>query len=114
MADPNLTESAWQRATADAGRIYPTTAFEVAAALMTIIFGAIAAVVSGGGIIRSSADAPGAEEWTNRIVELLSEHVDANAAREFIEAPKNVNGFKERLDAQTRALDRIIDGLNEG
>jgi hypothetical protein len=48
MSEPNLNESAWQRATADAGRIYPTTAFEVAATLMTIIFGAIAAVVSAG------------------------------------------------------------------
>lgn len=48
MSDPNLTESAWQRAMTDAARIYPTTAFEVAATLMTIIFGAIAAVVSAG------------------------------------------------------------------
>jgi hypothetical protein len=48
MANPNLSESTWQRATTDAGRIYPTTAFEVAATLMTIIFGAIAAVASSG------------------------------------------------------------------
>lgn len=48
MTDPNLNESAWRRAIADAARTYPTTAFEVAATLMTIIFGAVAAVVSAG------------------------------------------------------------------
>jgi hypothetical protein len=46
MADPNLTESAWQRALSAARRVYPSTEFEVAAALMTIIAGAIAAVAS--------------------------------------------------------------------
>lgn len=48
MADPNLTESAWQKAKQDAARIYPTTEFGVAATLMTIIFGAVAAVASTG------------------------------------------------------------------
>ena len=46
MTAPNLNESAWQRAAAAAGRVYPSTEFEVAAALMTIIAGAIAAVTS--------------------------------------------------------------------
>jgi len=46
MADPDLTESAWQRALSAARRVYPSTEFEVAAALMTIIAGAIAAVAS--------------------------------------------------------------------
>lgn len=48
MADPDLTESAWRKAKQDAGRIYPSTEFEVAAALMTIIAGAVAAVASAG------------------------------------------------------------------
>jgi hypothetical protein len=48
MTDPNLRESAWQRAKVDAARIYPTTEFGVAATLMTIIFGAGAAVASTG------------------------------------------------------------------
>lgn len=49
MADPDLNESAWQRAIAAARRVYPSTEFEVAAALMTIIAGSIAAVVSASG-----------------------------------------------------------------
>lgn len=48
MADPDLHESAWKRATTDAARTYPTTGFEIAAALVTLIFGAVAAVVSAG------------------------------------------------------------------
>jgi len=48
MADPDLHESAWKRATSDAARTYPTTGFEIAATLVTIIFGAVAAVVSAG------------------------------------------------------------------
>lgn len=191
MADPDLNESAWQRAIASARCVYPSTEFEVAAALMTIIAGSIAAVASAGadttiqiavpilggavallmtfmvvlvfelvaapirqrnelrracgstepvkpinieltlrnerrkasgfyrvrqdgGIIRSSANEKGAEEWTNRIVGLLSEHLDADAAREFIEAPRGIDGFKGRLDAQAAALDRIIERLGEG
>lgn len=188
MANPDLNESAWQRAIASARRVYPSTEFEVAAALMTIIAGAIAAVAAangstmaqvaipilggavallmtfvvvlvfelvaapirqrnelrrswngaepvqpinieltlrnerrkasgfyrvrqGGGIIRSSADEQGAEEWTNRVVGLLTEHVNADAAREFIEAPRGIDGFKGRLDAQAAALDHIVERL---
>lgn len=48
VADPDLNESAWQRAIAAARRVYPSTEFEVAAALMTIIAGAIAAGASAG------------------------------------------------------------------
>jgi hypothetical protein len=58
MADPNLTESAWQRAKQDAARIYPSTEFEVAAALMTIIAGAIAAVAAAGENITTQIAAP--------------------------------------------------------
>lgn len=189
MADPNLTESAWRKAKQDASRIYPSTEFEVAAALMTIIAGAIAAVVAasentttqiaapiiggavallitfgvvfavqlaaapvrqrnelreawdpgesvrpidieltlrnerrkasgfyrrtprGGGWVQTQEHEKAAEEWTNRIVGLLSEHVDEDSAREFIEAPRNADGFKAGLDAQTAALDRIIAKL---
>jgi hypothetical protein len=46
MTEPNLTESARTRARRDAARVYPSTEFEVAAALMTIIAGSIAAVAS--------------------------------------------------------------------
>ena len=46
MADPNLTESAWRRAKEDAAGVYPTTAFQIGGALVTLIAGAIAAVVS--------------------------------------------------------------------
>lgn len=49
MADPDLNESAWQRAIASARGVYPSTEFEVAAALMTIIAGSIAAVASASG-----------------------------------------------------------------
>lgn len=48
MADPNLTESAWQRAAEVSARVYRTTEFGVAATLMTIIFGSVAAVASAG------------------------------------------------------------------
>jgi hypothetical protein len=190
VTDPDLNESAWQRAIASARRVYPSTEFEVAAALMTIIAGSIAAVASAGAdttiqiaipilggavallmtfavvlafqlvaapirqrnelrrawgpaepvkpinieltlrnerrkasgfyrvnrrgtVVRTKEDEQGAEEWTNRVVGLLSEHVDADAAREFIEAPKDADGFKARLDAQAAALDHIIEGLTE-
>jgi hypothetical protein len=49
MAEPNLTESAWQRAKDDAAGVYPTTAFQMGGALVTLIFGAIAAVASADG-----------------------------------------------------------------
>lgn len=49
MADPNLTESAWQRAKEDAAGVYPTTAFQMGGALVTLIFGAVAAVASAHG-----------------------------------------------------------------
>jgi hypothetical protein len=48
MADPNLTEGAWQRAARTSAHLYKTTAFGVAATLMTIIFGSVAAVASAG------------------------------------------------------------------
>lgn len=48
MGDPNLTESAWQRAANASARTYRTTEFGVAATLMTIIFGAVAAVAADG------------------------------------------------------------------
>jgi len=42
MADPNLTESAWQRAKEDAAGVYRTTNFQLGSALMTTIFSALA------------------------------------------------------------------------
>jgi hypothetical protein len=71
-------------------------------------------VRANGTFTRTKEDEEGAEEWTNRIVGLLTEHVGPDAAREFIEAPGNLTQFKPRLDAQTRTLDRIIDGITEG
>jgi hypothetical protein len=191
MADPNLTESAWQRAKVDAAGVYRTTTFQLGGALLTAIFSALALIaqegqptttqvavpilaaavaillsvvvvlacqlaaapirqrnelrqawdrptevrpvnieltlrnerrkasgfyrVRGDGMItRTKEDEEGAEEWTNRIVDLLTEHVGPDAAREFIEAPGKADQFKARLDAQTRALDQIIDRLGEG
>lgn len=49
MAEPDLNESALQRALTAARRVYPSTEFEVAAALMTIIAGAISAVAAADG-----------------------------------------------------------------
>lgn len=49
MADPDLNESAWQRAKNDSAGVYPTTAFQIGGALMTLIVGAIAAVASADG-----------------------------------------------------------------
>lgn len=49
MADPDLNESAWRRAKNDAAGVYPTTAFQIGGALMTLIVGAIAAVASAHG-----------------------------------------------------------------
>jgi hypothetical protein len=48
VADPDLNESAWQRAAENASRIYRTSEFGGAATLMTIIFGAVAAVAADG------------------------------------------------------------------
>jgi hypothetical protein len=42
MADPNLTESAWQRAKEDAAGVYRTTTFQLGGALVTTIFSALA------------------------------------------------------------------------
>lgn len=192
MADPNLTESAWQRAQEDAARVIKSPHFGIGAAIVglifaagalvasesqpvttqvgaTILFGALSIAVTllfiflaqlaaapvrqrnelrqaweppsdpvrpinielalrnerrkasgfyrvrgNGTITRTKEDEQGAEEWTNRVVDLLTEHVGSEAAREFIEAPRNVEQFKPRLDAQTRALDQIIDRLGEG
>ena len=192
MADPNLTESAGQRAKVDAAGVYQSTAFQLGGALVTAIFGALALIaqegqptttqvavpilaaavaillsvvvvfacqlaaapvrqrnelrrawnrpaepvrpinieltlrnerrkasgfyrVRGDGMVtRTKEDEQGAEEWTNRIVDLLTEHVGPDAAREFIEAPRRADKFKARLDAQTKALDQIIDRLGEG
>lgn len=189
MSDPNLTESAWRRARSESVRIYPSTEFEVAAALMTIIAGAVAAVASagetitaqiavpivggavallfafgvvfavqlvaapirqrdelrrawsrpepqpvqpvnveltlrnerrkGGDLLNSfvgalghtTADELAVEEWTEGLVDLLSEHLDADAAKRFIEATKHVSRFSDQLDARLRALDEIIRGL---
>jgi hypothetical protein len=44
--NPDLNESAWRRATAMAAGVYPTTTFQVAAALISIIFGSIAAAAA--------------------------------------------------------------------
>ena len=49
MADPNLTESAWQRAKEDAAGVYPTTGFQIGGALVTLVVGSFAAVASAGG-----------------------------------------------------------------
>ena len=191
MAHPDLTESAWHRARENAARIYPSTEFEVAASLITIVVGAVAAVVSAGSnattqiavpviggalalavsftavflaqliaapkrqrdelraawnpgepikpidiglvlrnerrkaagfyrvqngaMVTTKEDQRGAEEWTNRIVDLLSEHVDADAAREFIEAPRGVQGgLGHQLQAHVGALDRIIARIGNG
>ena len=46
MPQPDLTESAWNRATAGAAHVYKSVAFQVATALLTILAGAIAAVAA--------------------------------------------------------------------
>ncbi len=48
MADPNLTESAWQRAKVDAAGVYRTTTFQLGGALMTAIFSALALIAQEG------------------------------------------------------------------
>lgn len=192
MADPNMTESAWQGAKVDAAGVYRTTTFQLGGALVTAISSALALIAqegqpittqvavpilaaavaillsvvvvfgcqlaaapirqrnelrqawvpsaepvrpvdieltlrnerrkassfyrvrNNGTISRTKEDEHGAEEWTNRVVSLLTEHVGPDAAREFIEAPRNMDQFKARLDAQTRTLDQIINQLGEG
>lgn len=189
MVDPNLNESAWQRAMQDAERIYKTTTFGVALAIMEllaipaavlatvgqeetatqiavpVLSGALALAlafitvlvvqlaaapvrqrdelraawgepvktvnvettlrnerrkaagfVTNGhrGPTHTREDKRRAEAWTNSLVNFLSEYVDADAAREFIDAASDTHGFSAQLDAQTAALDRIIDRLSEG
>jgi hypothetical protein len=58
VIDANLTESVWDRAKGDAARVYPTTGFGVAATLMTIIFGSVAAVASSDGNASSEIAIP--------------------------------------------------------
>lgn len=48
MADPNLTESAWQRAKVDAAGVYRTTTFQLGGALLTAIFSALALIAQEG------------------------------------------------------------------
>lgn len=69
----------------------------------------LASISSRGGC--SSEDKLAAENWTSDLIELLAEHVNSNAAREFIEASRNVDGFALQLQARARVLDRIIKRL---
>jgi hypothetical protein len=48
MADPNLTESAWQRAKVDAAGVYRTTTFQLGGALLTAIFSSLALIAQEG------------------------------------------------------------------
>lgn len=48
----------------------------------------------GSGIFQTRENEQEAEEWTNRIVSLLSEHVSEDAAREFVEAPAALRDSK--------------------
>jgi hypothetical protein len=48
MADPNLTESAWQRAKVDAAGVYRDTNFQLGGALVTAIFSALALIAQEG------------------------------------------------------------------
>jgi hypothetical protein len=48
MADPNLTESAWQRAKVDAAGVYRTTTFQLGGALVTAIFSALTLIAQEG------------------------------------------------------------------
>ena len=48
MADPNLTESAWQRAKVDAAGVYRTTTFQLGGALVSAIFSAVALILQEG------------------------------------------------------------------
>jgi hypothetical protein len=56
----------------------------------------------------SSEDRLAAEEWTSGMIDFLTEHVDADAARQFIEAARNVDGTASQLQARAQVLDRII------
>jgi hypothetical protein len=48
MADPDLTESAWQRAKVDAAGVYRTTTFQLGGALLAAIFSALALIAQEG------------------------------------------------------------------
>jgi hypothetical protein len=48
MAEPNLTESAWQKAKEDAAGIYRTTTFQLGGALLAAIFSALAVIAQEG------------------------------------------------------------------
>lgn len=48
MAEPNLSESAWQRAKVDAAGVYRTTTFQLGGALLTAIFSALALIAQEG------------------------------------------------------------------
>jgi hypothetical protein len=60
------------------------------------------------GVSHSTGDELAAEEWTSGVIDFLSEHVDEDAAREFIEASRNIDGFGRQLQARVQVLDRII------
>ncbi|HEV7482139.1 MAG TPA: hypothetical protein VGO13_03475 [Solirubrobacterales bacterium] len=48
MADPNLTESAWQRAKVESAGVYRTTTFQLGGALLTAIFSSLALIAQEG------------------------------------------------------------------
>jgi hypothetical protein len=48
MSDPNLTESAWQRAKVDAAGVYRTTTFQLGGALLTAICSSLALIAQEG------------------------------------------------------------------
>jgi hypothetical protein len=64
-----------------------------------------------GRAVATAVNRTAAEEWTNRVVELLTEHVDADAAREFIESSRGITAFSQKVDAQAAALDKIIERI---
>src|ERR1700679_3853334 len=57
MADPDLNESAWQKAKQDGASAYTTTAFWIGAALMGLLFAAAALALSDGDSAATQAGA---------------------------------------------------------
>lgn len=189
MADPDLNESAWQRAKDDAWAVVKAPIFGIGGAIVALLFGAAALIASEGqpvatqaatsiffGVLsvgitlvfiflvqlaaapvrqrnalrqawnrpepepesvqpvnvalslsdlrrkgedlrisfRNGHDAEGEEAveiWTREAIQFLSQHCDAAAAKEFIDASRYEELFIPALEARINALDRIISKL---
>jgi hypothetical protein len=57
----------------------------------------------------TSADTAKAEEWTERVVELLAAHASEREASEFIDASRDEANFVHQMEIKVAKLDEIIN-----